>query len=122
MFFELQRAWGNIPFAVVNDGEVTALAGSMAFNENAVLGHRDGHQPGGRLCDAGRQYHQLAERTRLRAAGLPGERAVDEWSGDRGVGARYFSQQAVGRLAPSAGLELAGRHAASRNSWSKCRN
>ncbi|MDH7569157.1 MAG: ROK family protein, partial [Armatimonadota bacterium] len=31
---------------------------------------------------------------------------VDEWSGDRGVGALYFSQQAVFRLAPAAGISL----------------
>ena len=33
-----RRAWGGIPFEVVNDGEVTALAGSMALGDNAVLG------------------------------------------------------------------------------------
>jgi predicted NBD/HSP70 family sugar kinase len=37
----------------------------------------------------------------LNPAALP-----DEWSGDRGVGALYFSQQAVNRLAPAAGLEF----------------
>ncbi|MBM3289747.1 MAG: ROK family protein, partial [Candidatus Hydrogenedentes bacterium] len=31
---------------------------------------------------------------------------VDEWSGDRGVGALYFSQQCVFRLAPKAGIDL----------------
>jgi predicted NBD/HSP70 family sugar kinase len=31
---------------------------------------------------------------------------VDEWSGDEGVGVQYFSQQAVGRLLPAAGIEL----------------
>ena len=30
---------------------------------------------------------------------------ADEWSGDIGCGAQYFSQQAVARLAPAAGLE-----------------
>lgn len=30
--------WNNIPFEVVNDGEVTALAGAMGMNDNAVLG------------------------------------------------------------------------------------
>ncbi len=28
----------DVPFEVVNDGEVTALAGSMALGQNAVLG------------------------------------------------------------------------------------
>ncbi len=31
LFFDLRAAWGGIPFDVVNDGEVTALAGSMAL-------------------------------------------------------------------------------------------
>jgi predicted NBD/HSP70 family sugar kinase len=31
---------------------------------------------------------------------------ADEWSGDRGVGVQYFSQQAVGRLLEPAGIEL----------------
>ena len=38
MFLELRRAWNGVPFDVVNDGEVTALAGAMALGENAVLG------------------------------------------------------------------------------------
>jgi predicted NBD/HSP70 family sugar kinase len=32
--------------------------------------------------------------------------AVDEWSGDYGVGSQFFSQQCVGRLAPAAGIEV----------------
>ena len=31
---------------------------------------------------------------------------ADEWSGDRGVGAQYFSQQAVARLLAPAGIDL----------------
>ena len=31
---------------------------------------------------------------------------IDEWSGDRGVGVQYFSQQAVNRLLPAAGIEV----------------
>src|SRR5205085_8288105 len=38
LFFELRDAWGGILLEVVNDGEVTALAGSMALDDNAVLG------------------------------------------------------------------------------------
>jgi hypothetical protein len=32
--------------------------------------------------------------------------AVDEWSGDRGTGVMYFSQQAVNKLLPAAGISL----------------
>jgi predicted NBD/HSP70 family sugar kinase len=31
---------------------------------------------------------------------------IDEWSGDRGCGVQYLSQQAVGRLLPKAGIEV----------------
>ncbi|MEI7436964.1 MAG: ROK family protein, partial [bacterium] len=39
-------------------------------------------------------------------ADLQPQAACDEWSGDAGVGALYFSQQAVGRLMPAAGIAL----------------
>src|SRR5205814_1255092 len=32
---------------------------------------------------------------------------VDEWSGDRGCGVQYFSQQAVARLLPASDLQIA---------------
>ena len=38
MFLEVRKAWNDVPFEVVNDGEVTALAGSMSLGENAILG------------------------------------------------------------------------------------
>ena len=38
IFARLAKDWCNIPFTVVNDGEVAALAGSMSLNQNAVLG------------------------------------------------------------------------------------
>src|SRR5690606_12184687 len=38
MFFTLQERWGGVPFEVANDGEITALAGSMALGDGAVLG------------------------------------------------------------------------------------
>ena len=37
---------------------------------------------------------------------------ADEWSKDVGCGVQYFSQQAVGRLAPRAGTLVPQRHAA----------
>src|SRR4029453_18745580 len=38
LFLEVRKAWNDVPLEVVNDGEVTALAGSMSLNENAILG------------------------------------------------------------------------------------
>lgn len=106
MFFTLQERWGGVPFEVANDGEVTALAGSMSLGDGAVLGIAMGTSlaagyvtPGGgitpwlnELAFAPVDYHEKAPR--------------DEWSGDDGCGVQYFSQQGVGRLARVAGFEF----------------
>ncbi len=106
VFYELRESWKNVPFDVVNDGEVTALAGSMSMGENAVLGLAMGtSQAVGYVTPEGNITQMLNE---LAFAPLDySENApVDEWSGDQGCGALYFSQQAVARLAPLAGLEF----------------
>jgi len=106
LFFELQAAWGGIPFEVVNDGEVTALAGSMALNDNAVLGIAMGSSlAAGYVTPQGNITAWLNE---LAFAPLDyrNDAPSDEWSRDRGVGAQYLSQQAVGRLLAPAGIDL----------------
>jgi predicted NBD/HSP70 family sugar kinase len=105
LFIELKRAWGGIPFEVVNDGEVTALAGSMALEKNAVLGIAMGSsQAAGFVTPEGKITSWLNE---LAFAPIDYNPAapIDEWSGDRGCGAQYFSQQCVGRLLPAANIE-----------------
>ena len=106
IFFDLKEAWGGVPFEVVNDGEVTALAGSMSLGETAILGIAMGtSQAAGFVTEEGRITDWLNE-----LAFVPVEfredAPRDEWSGDRGCGVQYFSQQAVGRLIGPAGLEV----------------
>ncbi len=105
LFFELAAEW-KVPFEVVNDGEVTALAGSMALKDNAVLGVAFGSSlAAGYVTPQGNITGWLNELAFVPVdyrVGAP----VDEWSGDEGVGVQYFSQQAVGRLLPAAGIEL----------------
>jgi predicted NBD/HSP70 family sugar kinase len=104
MFFTLQERWGGVPFEVVNDGEVTALAGAMALNDNAVLGVSMGtSQAGGYVTPAGNITSWLNELA-FAPVDYRAEAPRDEWSGDRGCGAQYFSQQGVGRLAARAGF------------------
>ncbi len=106
LFFELQHAWGGVPFEVVNDGEVTALAGSMALNDNAVLGVAMGSSlAAGFVTPQGNITTSLNELAFVPVDYREGAPA-DEWSGDPGVGAQYFSQQAVGRLLQPAGIDL----------------
>ncbi len=106
MFFTLQERWGGIPFEVVNDGEVTALAGSMSMEDNAVLGVSMGtSQAGGYVTPAGNITSWLNELAFAPIDYRP-DAPRDEWSGDIGCGVQYFSQQGVGRLAAKAGFNF----------------
>jgi predicted NBD/HSP70 family sugar kinase len=108
LFFELREKWGGIPFDVVNDGEVTALAGSMALDDNAVLGIAMGSSlAAGFVTPEGTITTWLNELAFV-PVDYRDDAPADEWSGDRGVGVQYFSQQAVGRLLASAGIDLPG--------------
>jgi predicted NBD/HSP70 family sugar kinase len=105
LFLELKRAWKGIPFEVVNDGEVTALAGSMALGKNAVLGIAMGSSlAGGFVTPDGNITSWLNELAFAPIDYNPGA-PIDEWSGDRGCGALYFSQQCLARWLPAAGVE-----------------
>ena len=105
LFFEVKKAWEDVPFEVVNDGEVTALAGSMSLGKNAILGVALGTSTAaGYVTRDGNITSWLNELAFVPIAFNP-DAPVDEWSGDFGVGSQYFSQQAVGRLAPLAGIE-----------------
>jgi predicted NBD/HSP70 family sugar kinase len=106
LFLDMKTAWGDIPFEVVNDGEVTALAGSMSLQDNAVLGIALGSsEAGGYVSETGELTTWLNELAFCPVDYDP-EAPIDEWSGDPGCGAQYFSQQAVFRLAPEAGIKL----------------
>jgi len=105
LFLELKRAWGGIPFEVVNDGEVTALAGAMALGQNAVLGIAMGSSlAAGFVTPEGNITSWLNELAFTPVDYNPAA-PIDEWSGDRGCGALYFSQQCLGRWLPAAGIE-----------------
>lgn len=105
MFLDIQQEMG-VPLNIVNDGEVTALAGSMSLQEHAVLGVAMGSsEAAGYINPAGNVTGWLNELAFAPVDYNP-RGPVDEWSRDRGVGASYFSQQCVFRLAPEVGIEI----------------
>ncbi len=105
IFFDLQTEWGGVPFEVANDGEVTALAGSMSLGENGVLGVSMGTSvAGGYVTTEGTITPWLNELA-FAPVDYREDAPVDEWSGDAGCAVQYFCQQGVARLAPRAGLE-----------------
>jgi predicted NBD/HSP70 family sugar kinase len=95
-----------VPFEIVNDGEVTALAGSMSLEDNPVLGIALGSsEAGGYVTPEGNITGWLNELAFAPIA-YHADAPVDEWSGDRGTGALYLSQQCPFRLASKASIEL----------------
>jgi predicted NBD/HSP70 family sugar kinase len=105
LFERLGQEWG-VPLEVANDGDVTALAGALSLEENAVLGIAMGSsEAAGYLNPDGRMTGWLSELA-FAPVDLNPDALADEWSGDRGVGSLYFSQQAVNRLIPAAGIPV----------------
>lgn len=103
LFQRLKAEW-KIPFEVANDGDVTALAGALSLGRNAMLGVAMGSsEAGGYLDRQGRILGWLNELAFAPVDFNP-TTVADEWSGDIGVGALYFSQQATNKLAPAAGF------------------
>jgi predicted NBD/HSP70 family sugar kinase len=106
IFIGLKKRWNDIPFEVVNDGEVTALAGSMGLEANAVLGVAMGTSEAAGYVDQDGHIKPWLNELAFAPVDYREEGPLDEWSGDRGCGALYFSQQAVARLAPAAGFDF----------------
>jgi predicted NBD/HSP70 family sugar kinase len=105
MFQRIRDEMG-VPLEVVNDGEVTALVGSMSLEDNGILGLALGSsQAGGYVTMSGNITGWLNELA-FCPVDYSRDAPVEEWSGDRGCGALYLSQQCVFRLATKAGLEV----------------
>jgi len=105
LFKRIQKEW-NVPVVVMNDGDVTALAGALSLRKRGMLGLAMGSSEAAGFMD--KQGHILGWLNELAFAPVDYNpaAAADEWSGDRGVGALYFSQQAVNKLLPAAKIML----------------
>jgi len=106
LFLDVQKAWDGIPLEVVNDGEVTALAGAMSLEDTAVIGVAMGSsEAAGYVTPEGLITNWLNELAFVPIDANPNA-PEDEWSGDLGCGVQYLSQQCVGRLIQPAGIEV----------------
>ncbi len=102
----IRDTFGDVPYCVINDGDVSALAGAMSLNDNSVLGIAMGTSEAvGYVDEEGRITGWLNELAFVPVDAQPGAMR-DEWSGDIGCGVKYFSQDGVIKLAPRAGIEL----------------
>ena len=105
LFLRIGREMG-VPLTIVNDGEVTALAGSMSLEDNGVLGVALGSSEAGGYVNLDGNITGWLNELAFCPVDYNRNAPVEDWSRDRGVGALYFSQQCVFRLAPKVGIEL----------------
>ena len=106
MYINIAEEMGSIPLEVANDGDVTALAGSIDLNDNRVLGIAMGTSEAvGYINKDGGINGWLSELAFVPVDFNEGAMA-DEWSGDVGVGCKYFSQDAVIKLAEAGGYRF----------------
>ena len=102
----IRDTFGDVPYCVINDGDVSALAGAMSLNDNSVLGIAMGTSEAvGYVDEEGRITGWLNELAFVPVDAQP-DAMRDEWSNDIGCGVKYFSQDGVIKLAPRAGIEL----------------
>jgi predicted NBD/HSP70 family sugar kinase len=105
IFKRIQKEWG-VPLVMMNDGDVTALAGALSLRRKGMLGVAMGSSEAGGFMDKQGRILGWLNELAFAPVDFNPQAAVDEWSGDRGVGALYFSQQAVNKLLPAAGIKL----------------
>ena len=106
IYLDVAREIGNVPIEVANDGDVTALAGAMDLNDNNVLGIAMGTSEAGGYVDGSGYITGWLNELAFVPVDMNPKALVDEWSGDIGCGVKYFSQDAVIKLCPAAGIEL----------------
>lgn len=100
------REIGDVPIVVANDGDVTALAGSMSLGCGAVMGMAMGTSEAVGYVDQDGNVLGWLNELAFAPVDLFEGALADEWSTDVGVGCKYFSQDAVIKLAPRAGIAL----------------
>ena len=103
----VQDTFGHIPCRVVNDGDVSALCGAMSLQTNNMLGIAMGTSEAAGFVDENGCITGWLNELAFAPVDAAATANVDEWSGDRGCGVSYFSQDAVIRLAPWADITLA---------------
>ena len=106
IYIRAAKELGDIPLEVANDGDVTALAGAMSLEENRVLGIAMGASEAAGYVDTDGNITGWLNELAFAPVDLQDDAMVDEWSGDKGCGVKYFSQDSVIKLAPRAGIAL----------------
>ena len=96
----------DIPIMVANDGDISALAGAMGLGKGNLMGMAMGTSEAVGYVDADQNVLGWINELAFAPVDLQAGAMQDEWSTDYGVGCKYFSQDAVIKIAPWAGIEI----------------
>lgn len=105
LFLRIRSEMG-VPLEVINDGDVTALAGSMSIEDNGILGIALGSSEAAGYVDMNGHIMGWLNELAFAPIDYSPTAPIEEWSGDLGCGASYFSQQCPFRLATQAGIKV----------------
>ena len=97
IYKDLKKAFG-CPVKVANDGDVAALAGAAELKCGNVLGIAMGTSLAAGYIDGDGNIRGYINELAFAPADAVGDESLDEWSGDKGTGCMYMSQDAVIRL------------------------
>ncbi len=104
---EISNEYGKeIPLEVANDGDVTALAGAIDLEDNGVLGIAMGTSEAVGYINMQGGINGWLSELAFAPVDFNADAMQDEWSGDFGVGCKYFSQDAVIKLAEYGGFKF----------------
>lgn len=106
LYIRAAKEIGDVPVVVANDGDVSALAGSMSLGCGRIMGLAMGTSEAAGYIDADGNIAGWLNELAFAPVDIGPQAGIDEWSGDFGIGSQYFSQDAVIRLAQVAGIEL----------------
>ncbi len=91
IYLRAAREFGDLPITVCNDGDVTALAGAMSFDVNNILGIAMGTSEAVGYVDDNGNIPGWLNELAFAPVDVNPSAMQDEWSGDIGVGCKYFS-------------------------------
>merc|ERR1719282_510103 len=101
-----KKEFDGVPIKVINDGEVTAVAGGQMIGEGALFGISLGSSEGSGYVDASGALTGWINENAYNPFDLNPFGPGNPWSPHRGDAAMYLGQRAATRLAAAGGVDL----------------
>ncbi|MDR2266205.1 MAG: ROK family protein [Christensenellaceae bacterium] len=105
LFKDLETVYHK-PIKVANDGDAAALAGAFETGSGRMIGASMGTSFAGGYVDRDMRILGYLNEFAFIPVDMSNDAPIDEWSGDRGCGVSYHSQDAAIRLALEVDIDL----------------